>query len=165
MYGVEPAGAGLGIGMIVPGGITGCPCGGGGAGSGLGIDIIGEFVGMTGGPCAGVIEPAGGGPCGCCGAYCASGMGIVGGAIWFAAAPRYGMGYWSRGRRLKRLRRALRGRMLLYVVGWWGWGWGMLTVPPKPQELYCALGSWVRMGRNGVLERMSLGGRGRGLCP
>jgi hypothetical protein len=62
---------------------------------------------------------------------------------------------------------------LPYVVGWggWGWGWdrgwgwGMLTVPPIPHELYCALGSWVRMGRKGVLERMSLGGRGRGLLP
>lgn len=62
---------------------------------------------------------------------------------------------------------------MLYVVGWdwdWGWGWDWdwgigLLVPPRPQELYCALGSWVRMGRKGVLERMSFGGRGRGLCP
>jgi hypothetical protein len=161
------------MGMIVPGGITG-PCSGGGAGLGLGIGI-GEFVGMTGGPCAGVIEPApGGGPRGCGGAYCASGMGIVGvincGAIWLAAAPSDDTGYWSRsrGRLLKRpRRRVLRGRTLLYVVGCCGWGscWGMLAVPPIPQELYCALGSWVRRGRKGVLERTSLGGRGRGLCP
>lgn len=154
----------------MPGGITGPPCGGGGAGSGLGIGIIGEFVGMTGGPCAGVIPPAaGGGPGGCGGPYCASGMDIAGGInvgpIWLAAAPSDDTGYWSRGRLLKRPRRVLRGRMLLYVVGWWGWGWDMLCVPPIPQELYCALGSWVRMGRKGVLERMSLGGRGRGLCP
>jgi hypothetical protein len=157
------------MGMIVPEGITGGPCGGGGAKSGLGIDIgigIGEFVGMTDGPCAGVVGPATGG---CDGAYCAPGMDIVGaingGAIWSAAAPSDDTGYWSRGRRLKRPRRVpvLLGRTLLYVVGWWGWCWGMLAVPPIPQELYCALGSWVRMGRKGVLERMSLGGRGRGL--
>lgn len=59
---------------------------------------------------------------------------------------------------------------MLYVVGW-GWGWGCcgigigLLVPPSPQELYCELGSCVRRGRKGVLERMSFGGRGRGLCP
>lgn len=113
--------------MTVPGGITG-PCNGGGTGSGLGIGIgigicTGEFLGMTGvNCCAGVIGPAAGGGCrGCDGVYCASGMDIVGaingGAIWLAVAPSDGGGYWSRGRLLKRPRRVLRGRTLLYVVG------------------------------------------------
>ncbi len=112
------------MGMVMPWGITGPPCGGGGAGSGLGIDIgIGEFVGMTGGMCAGVIGPAaGGGPGGWGGAYPGSGMdidgAINGGAIWLATAPIDDTGYWSRGRLLKIPRRVLRGRMLLYVVGW-----------------------------------------------
>jgi hypothetical protein len=58
MKGVEPAGAGDGMGMLVPGGITG-PCRGGGPGSGLCIGI-GEFDGM----CLGVAKPAGGCCCG-----------------------------------------------------------------------------------------------------
>lgn len=77
------------MGMTVPGGITGPPCGGGGAGSGVGIGIC-EFVGMTGG--LDVIGPAAGG-----GGYCAPGMGIVGaingGTIWLAAAPSDDAGY------------------------------------------------------------------------
>ena len=106
MKGVEPAGPwpGMGIGMLVPGGITG-PCGGGGAGSGLGMCIgerigerigIGEPGGMTGGMCPGVEGPP---PCGggCGDAYCASGMPIPGGmngcAIELAATPSDGAGY------------------------------------------------------------------------
>jgi hypothetical protein len=86
------------MGMIVPGGITGCPCCGGGAGSGLGICIIGEFIDMACCPCAGVIKPApGGGPDCCCCENCASGMdidgAINGGAIWVAAAPSDDPGY------------------------------------------------------------------------
>lgn len=85
------------MGMIVPGGITGPPCGGGGPRSGLGI-CIGEFVGMTDGTCPGVIEPIAGCCCCCCGAYCASGMDILGaingGATWWAAdAPSDDAGY------------------------------------------------------------------------
>ena len=96
MKGVEPAGPwpGMGIGMLVPGGITG-PCGGGGTGSGLGIGI-GEPGGMTGGMTPGVVGPP---PCdGARGdAYCASGMPIPGGmngcAIESAATPNDGPGY------------------------------------------------------------------------
>jgi hypothetical protein len=208
MKGVEPAGAGLGMGM--PGGITG-PCWFMGAGSGLGIGI-GEFDGMTGGMCPGVEGPAaygdgcapaaygdgcgpaaygdecgpaaygdGCGPaaygegCGCGGAGCGSGMPIPIPCWWngcvrvLTAADSDGTGNWSPCRRLKSPRRSLRGRTLLYVVGWgWvcGWGWGIkLLVPPIPQELYCALGSWVRIGRKGVLVSTSFGGRGRGLRP
>jgi hypothetical protein len=57
MKGVEPAGAGDGMGMLVPAGITG-PCGCGGAGSGFGIGI-GDRM------CPGVAKPAGGCCCVC----------------------------------------------------------------------------------------------------
>jgi hypothetical protein len=39
-------------------------------------------------------------------------------------------------------------------------GPGMGHWIPRHQELYCTLGSWVMMGRKGVLERMSFGGHG-----
>ena len=98
MKGVEPAcpWPGMGMGMFVPGGITG-PCGGGGAGSGLGIGI-GEFDGMTGGMCAGddMPPPCCDGCC-CCGANCGSGMPIPGGmngcAMELAATPSDATGY------------------------------------------------------------------------
>jgi hypothetical protein len=44
-------------------------------------------------------------------------------------------------------------------------GPGMGHWIPRHQKLYCTLGSWVMMGRKGVLERMSFGGHGRGLYP
>jgi hypothetical protein len=124
--GVEPAGAGLGIGImpwgvmpwgimprgIMPWGITGGPCG---PMSGLGMRICG-LCGKIGGA-RGVIE----GPAACGGgAGCGSGMDIPCGANGcvrtLAAAGSDGMENWSRCRR----RRCLRGRTLLYVVGW-GW--------------------------------------------
>jgi hypothetical protein len=49
------------------------------------------------------------------------------------------------------------------VCGWLGPGMGHWI--SRHQELYCTLGSWVMMGRKGVLERMSFGGHGRGLHP
>jgi hypothetical protein len=93
-------------------------------------------------------------------------VGCMNGCAMELAAPvRDVTGNWSRGLLLKNPRRRLRGRTLLYVVGsGWDWCCGIvLLVPPRPQELYCALGSWVRRGRKGVLERISFGGRGRGL--
>jgi hypothetical protein len=110
--GVEPAGAGLGIG-IMPCGITGGPCGAWGPVSGLGMCMCGLW-GKTGGA-RGVIEGpgAGGG-----GAGCGEGMDIPcetnGRVRTLAAASSDGTWNWSRCRR----RRCLRGRTLLYVVGW-----------------------------------------------
>jgi hypothetical protein len=39
------------------------------------------------------------------------------------------------------------------------------TGPTDALGMYCALWGCVRIDRKGVLERMSLGGRGKGWCP
>jgi hypothetical protein len=73
--GVEPAGAGLdmGMGMLMPGGITGGPCGAAGCcDSGVDMRMRG-LCGITGGAGAGVAVPTTGG-----GAGCGSGMPITG---------------------------------------------------------------------------------------
>jgi hypothetical protein len=134
----------------------GCCRGGACCGSGIGIPIP---CGLNGCDMALPI------PCGLngCGMALPIPCWLNGCAIALAADANDGTGNWSPCRRLKSPRRSLRGRTLLYVVGW-GWGWGIETlVPPRPQELNCALGSWVRRGRKGVLVRTSFGGRGRGL--
>ena len=168
--GVEPAGAGLrmGMGMAVPGGITGCPGGGGSSGSGMRIEGCGEIIcGMTGGP-----GPAGGGPGMTAGggAGCGSGIPMAGAmnsrGMAFAAAAIEGMGNWSRGRRLKNPPRSLRCRLLPYVAGCGcGCGCGIdVLLPLRSQESYRALGSCERSGRKGEFARTSFGPRGRGLC-